>query len=165
MDKEEMLRERFDELLKKAAGDAPVILGKRFIEKDETPLRYFIVGDIPLTKDIMTGVPFSGSLNEVLIRSIDTLREKMGAEPNECYITYLVKAQPRGVLQEEKVRQDWLPLLQLEYAMTGCENVVCIGKMARQYANLIRMTPISVPVKQGIMERARKAWAILSKGE
>ncbi len=148
------------ELVRKAShGNTDIIWGKAL---GPSP-RYFIVGDQPIPKDYIVGAPFSGGLQPILTKALITLGEKFGTKPEECYITYVVKTtlQPQ-YLTEEAVLEEWLPALQVEFQLSGCKEVVCIGKFSRLIAALVSQKPQAMgSYKPGIMERIKKAAGVL----
>lgn len=136
-------------------GNSDVIHGKALGPKP----RYFLVGDEPVVKDYITGAPFSGGLNQILVNAFETLRAKYGAEPKDCYTTYLVKTTFRkGELSERDIEDYWLPALQVEYQASGCDTVVCLGPKARQFSGRIGIRPAVLGPMGGIANRLKRAW-------
>ena len=145
------------EMTKQAAGgNADIVWGKALGPKP----RFFMVGDEPVAKDYIVGSPFSGGLNGVLVSAIQTIAAKYGAKTEDCYITYVVKTSFRhGELPEQKVFDDWLPILQVEFQLSGCTEVVAIGKLARTLAGHIAVRPaIMGAVGPSILHRFKRAW-------
>ena len=127
--------------------------------------KYFIIGDEPNSKDYVMGRPFSGHDNEILMGCYETLRQKKGADLKDIYATYLIKTTLRAdQLSEESVRQVWLPILQLEYELTGCEYYVPLGPLVRLFAGDITSTsPIPTnPPPRTLGMRARNIWRELT---
>jgi len=123
--------------------------------------KFFIVGDEPTPKDWITRRPFSGPFQDVLANLFHTLQQKYQADPEDCYITYLVKTNyPNpGDLTYDRVAKDWLEVAKLEYLLSGCDTVVCIGKVSRQFAGLISQRPASVPkFSPSILDKAKYIW-------
>ena len=144
------------DMTNRAAGNQDIVWGKALGPKP----KYFLVGDQPVTKDYIVNSPFSGGLNPILISAFQTLREKYGATPEDCYITYAIKTTFRpGVLTEEAVFKDWLPILQVEYQLSKCSDVVALGRMARTLAGHIPVRPaIMGQVEPSLFQRVRRAW-------
>lgn len=108
--------------------------------------KYFIIGDEPGFKDYITATPFSGPMQEVLTNCVQTLGKRYGAKQEECYVTYLIKTSFKpGVLTEVMVKDEWLPIAQLEYAMSGCQQVVAIGRISKMFAQHITVRPSFAP--------------------
>ncbi len=126
--------------------------------------KYFVVGDEPNFKDYVTRRPFSGIYGEILTNLFSTLNQKFGAEPEDCYITYLVKTNYTnpGDLTADLIKNEWLQILRMEYEISGCTDVVCIGKMVKQYSGYISgKSTILKPYKASFMEKMGKAWQVL----
>lgn len=157
-----MSNEHFLQLVREATKGKPAIKGVALGEKPT----YFVVGDEPVQRDFMIGRPFSGNLGPILRNAFETLHEKYGASPSDCYTTYFVKTifKP-GELTEDDVVKLWLPILQLEYMESGCSVVVCVGKMAKLFANMISQKPPSELLpkvqKATFAAKVRKAWQVL----
>ena len=66
-----------------------------------------------------------------------------------------------GTLTEREVVENWLPTVQLEYALTGCTEVWAIGKMASLFAGEIIRIPKIPEDGQTLGERLRLACQIL----
>lgn len=145
-----------NELIKAGSkGNTDIIYGKAL---GKSP-RYFLVGDEPVVKDYITRSPFSGGLNQILVSAFETLRGKYGAKPEDCYTTYLVKTTfQKGTLSEKDIEDYWLPALQVEYQASGCDTVVCLGAVARQYSGRIGVRPAVLGPLNGITHRLRRAW-------
>jgi uracil-DNA glycosylase len=127
--------------------------------------KFFIVGDEPTPNDYITKIPFSGPLSDVLIRTIDTLRPNYpDIEKSDVYTTYLVKTTFRpDELTEKAVVEEWLPILQLEYYLSGCDLVVAPGRIARQFAGVIAVRPSFVEAyRPSILEKVKQIWRIAS---
>lgn len=157
---DEKNKERYKQMLVHACGGSPVIEGHAMGPKPKV----FIIGDWPHNKDFITGIPFSGIMNDVLVRTIDTLHGKLGTEQEDCYTTYLVKSQPKGTLDSKWVETAWLDVARMEYAISGCDIIVAIGKVSKQYANRIRIRPAEYGCKSPILERVGRAWQTLISG-
>lgn len=145
-----------NDLLKAGSkGNTDFIHGKALGPKP----RYFLVGDEPVVKDYITGAPFSGGLNQILVSAFETLRAKYGAKPEDCYTTYLIKTTfPKNQLSEKDIEDYWLPALQVEYQASGCDTVVCLGPKARQFSGRIGVRPAVLGPMGGLTQRLRRAW-------
>lgn len=99
--------------------------------------RYFIVGDMPMLMDFASLRPFCGPARDLLTKCLIALEERYGARPEEAYATYLAKVRGTAPPREADILDIWLPILRLEYKVSGCERVVCVGPVSRQYAHLI----------------------------
>ena len=104
------------------------------------------------------------------------MNERFQAIDEDCYVTYLVKIPlERAQISRKLIEKTWLEILQLEYQLSGCDRVVCIGKISKTYAGLIPMRPLfmgpfkkpepkSEPeTKLGFMEKITACWEILCK--
>lgn len=156
------LRDSFDALLERACRKHVPVLGKRLGDKPS----YFLVGDEPTERDLTLSRPFTGQMNEVLVAAMESLGQKYGTSPDDFYITYLVKCRfQEGDITEEEVTKDWLTILQVEYALSGCTNVVCIGAKARLFAGHIQHLPEEYREKKSSApswrEKVERAWQIL----
>jgi len=123
--------------------------------------KFFIVGDEPVDKDYITKVPFSGALGEVLVAVIRTLRKRYpGTTRDHCHVTYMVKTTYKvNELTEDDIIKKWLPIIQLEYHLSGCDLVVAVGRMARVFAGAIANKPVCLSeYKPSFGERIRGAW-------
>ncbi len=149
----------YNDLLKAACKTNVDVINGRPIGKNP---RFFIVGDEPGFKDYITGVPFSGPLNEVLLNCVQTLEKRYGAKETDCYVTYLIKTSfKQGQLTEKMVINEWLPIAQLEYALSGCEQVVAVGRIAKMFAAHITVKPkILLPQDQPLH---KKVWKFLTR--
>ena len=149
---------QYEEKLKEAAGNLETIGGHAFGPRP----RYFIIGDYPNTRDAITHQPFSGTLRQVLERAIATLNKKDGATLADIYVTYLWKTvvDPRTITTK-RIEEVWLPLAQMEFALSGCDSVVALGQIARTYAGNIAQRPFN-PKKPSLIERIRSAWQVLT---
>ena len=142
-----------------AAAGKQVVPGKALGDAPE----FFLVGDEPMDQDLITGVPFSGKLNVVLISALDVLFRKYGAREDKMYVTYLVKSVYKpGELTEEMVLGDWLPALQAEYQASGCSAVVAVGSVAKMVQGHVGLKNPALKARPGLLERVRQAWQILS---
>lgn len=142
------------------AGRGAAIPGKALGPKP----RFFIVGDCATARDLVTGMPFSGSLRDVMHKAIIMLAQKYQAEATDCYITYLIKVPViPSKMDEKEIWDTWLPIARLEYKLSGCETVVAIGKIARMYAGHIGVKDVKVEpaVKSSFLDRMKLAWQIL----
>lgn len=129
--------------------------------------KFFLVGDEPNMKDYLTKVPFSGPMNELLINAVQTLDQQYGGVTVEdLYVTYLVKTTFRpGQLTEEQVIEEWLPVAQLEYQLSGCDRVVAIGKIARMFAGHITVEPKALASLQPTWkQKIKHLWEVLTDG-
>ena len=146
-------------LIEEAAGNRPLVPGVRYGKKS----KYFVIGDFPTQKDLVVGQPFSGPMGEVLSMTLSTLGQKESAEMEDVYATYLVKAiYGQGEMSEKMIIESWLPIAQLEYALSGCDRVVAIGKVSKMFAGYVVIRPsVLSPVKPGIMDKAREIWRTL----
>ncbi len=157
-------REKYGMMLTKMVAEAS--RKKEFIQGvslGKTP-KYFIVGDEPVDHDYLTKIPFSGPLGDVLVSAITTLKGKYPeAKRDDCHVTYFVKTTFReGELTEKMVIEEWLPALQLEYYLSGCELVVTLGRMARQFAGRIAVRPpFLTPYKPSFSEKLARMWAVV----
>ena len=146
------------EMTKQAAGGekADIVWGKALGPKP----RFFLVGDQPVAKDYIVGSPFSGQLNGILTSAMQTLGEKYGAKPEDCYITYVLKTNfKEGQLSEQHVFDNWLHILQVEYQLSGCTDVVALGRMARTLAGHISVRPaVMGALGPSILRRFKRAW-------
>ena len=127
---------------------------------------FFIVGDEPSQRDFLIGRPFSGPLGPVLSSAMMTLEKAYAATPDDCYLTYVVKSifKP-GELTEDMVMKEWVPAIQLEYALSGCSKLVAVGKMARALAPQLTVKPVLLETPhRPVLERAKQAWKILLNG-
>lgn len=140
-----------------ARGHHPIVLGAALGGRP----KFFIVGDEPVPHDFITGKPFSGALSEVLSRVVDSLMAKYQCIREQLYITYLVKVHFEN-LTEKQLTEEWLPAIQLEYALSGCEYVVPIGDGARQLAGHIARTPAYfLEYRPSLKEKLRRCWNVL----
>lgn len=144
------------DMTKKAAGNADIVWGKALGPKP----RFFLVGDEPVAKDYIVESPFSGSLQNILTSAIRTIGEKYGAKPEDCYITYVIKTNFKsGELTEQDVFDKWLPILQVEFQLSGCSDVVALGRLARTMAGHIPVRPpVMGEVGPSLSQRLRRAW-------
>lgn len=159
MDREKLLTAH-TRLVELAAGDHEYIPGHSLGKKP----KFFILGDEPVQADYVTKVPFSGPLTDVLVAAIRSLRPKYpGAKREDCHITYVVKSTfEEGELSEKDVLDKWLPALQLEYYLSGCELVVAVGRMSRVLAGQVAVRPPMLDnYKPTIIERVKTAWKVL----
>lgn len=132
-----------DDRIQKACGKMDFVYGKPLGPKP----KFFIIGDSPVMKDMITGTPFSGSLIPILASAIHTIHESHGALDRECYITYLVKSvQRRSTITSKELKDVWLPIAQQEYAISGCDHIVAIGKLSRLFTGDIGLRPDHMPV-------------------
>ncbi len=125
--------------------------------------KFFIVGNEPWQQDYITGLPFSGVGQEILTQTVVALKEKYGAKHENCYVTYLVKRTYEvGEITEDMILQQWLPAIQLEYALSGCEMLVGISGMTRQLSTEMTKTPeILTNYRPSLAERLQAAWRAL----
>ena len=131
--------DRLAAMVVEAAGNRPWVSGYAV---GKSP-RYFVVGDSATIKDAVLDKPFSGLGNEVLANLYKTMAQKDGSTPDDFFITLLVKAfyQP-SELREQEVMERWLPIARLEFALSGCESVIAIGKMSAQLAGHISASAV-----------------------
>lgn len=145
------LQPAFDKLLDAACRKHQPVLGMKL---GDTP-KFFLVGDEPTDRDLMLERPFQGALGDVLVAAMQTVGDKYGASPEDFYATYLVKCKfKEGNLTEKQVLDEWLPLLQVEYALSGCSMVVCVGKVSRLFAGHVQHLPTFLTVKQATTQSA-----------
>ncbi len=126
--------------------------------------KFFIVGDEPNPKDYIVNGPFSGALTDVLVNTVMTLRGKYpGTNREDCYVTYFIKTTYRaGELTEKMVVDDWLPALQLEYHLSGCDLIVCVGRMASHFAGNIANRPVALKdYRPSMMARIKHAYDVV----
>ncbi len=127
--------------------------------------RFFLIGDEPNMKDYLTGVPFSGTYNDILINAVLTIEKRWpGASIADCYTTYLVKTTFRKEqFTEDDIWKHWIPVAQMEYKMSGCEFILGIGKVARMFTGHIATEPaIFQNYKPTVVDRIKKAWGVLN---
>lgn len=144
-------------MIEQAASTRPFVLG---VPLGKTPSR-FVIGDVCTQRDQILGRPFTGALGEVFTNLLATLK----CEASDCYVTYLVKAVcPQGTLSVKEIEDSWLPIARHEYALSGCTQVVAVGKIVRQYAGHIPVRPseLPAPYRPGILTRVVNAWRALS---
>ncbi len=149
-----------DAMIQTACGARPFVRGCALGEKPT----HFVVGDLPSTRDLVLGRPFCGQLADVLTMVFTSLK----CDPGDCYVTYLVKAQIElGHLTEKQIVDTWLPIVRLEYALSGCEDVVAVGKVAKMFAAYMNVVPDSMPAPKPetptILQRLERAWRILAR--
>lgn len=145
------------------AGARPWLMGRQMGKRRP---RYFIVGDMTTQRDFAVGHPFSGPvMQEILAKTVTTLSLKDNIEPSieNCYATYLVKAiyAPRE-LSVELIQKEWLPLIQLEYRLSGCEALACIGLISRQFAGYMSYEPALTRPEPTFKERFIEIWQRLT---
>ena len=153
------IKEQMAKMMVAAARGNDLILGRALGPRPS----YFIIGDEPMTRDVVVGQPFSGPLGEVLTSAINTLQEKYGIESEDVYVTYLIKCRyASGSLTEKIVTDEWLPIAQTEYYLSGCSNVVAIGRVSRLFAGHISQRPSFIePYQPTLVERVRQAWNLI----
>jgi len=145
---------------------AAAVKGRSFVDgKDLGPSpRFLIVGDRATERDVLVGSPFSGILNDVLVRTLASVKEKFKAEPADCRVTYLVKAVvPARALLDNDVVETWLPIIQLEYAAGSFEALLAVGPLARSFAGFMTYKPaMFAGEKPTFMQRLGSAWRMLT---
>lgn len=143
-----------------ARGREPIVWGKAL---GPSP-KFFVVGDEPVAHDFVTGEPFSGQLSEILASTLQTLEAKYGARPEDCYITYFVKVKfLPGDLTEDMFIKEWLPALQLEFALSGCSDVVALTPAVQHFAGHIPNAPASLKrASVPLAYRLKRAWEVIS---
>ena len=152
-----MTSAQLDAMIEQAARGRPFVCGTPLGKKPS----YFIYGDVCTERDLVVGKPFSGPLADLLASVFMTIK----AQPEECYVTYLVKAHyPQGTLTEKEIEDSWLPIVRHEYVLSGCKNVVAVGKIARLYAGHVQVRPAELPTpyRPGILSRVVSAWRNLT---
>lgn len=146
-----------DAMIEQAAKGRPFVRGAALGKKPS----YFVYGDVCTQRDLITGRPFSGPLAELLVSVFATIK----TVPEDCYVTYLVKAcYPQGTLTDREIEDAWLPIIRHEYVLSGCKNVVAVGKIARLYAGHVQVRPAELPepCRPGIISRVVDAWRSLT---
>lgn len=103
--------------------------------------RFFLVADAASQMDIACNKPFSGPMQHVYIRTVETLRLQYGVTPEDIYRTYMVKTVQNVWPTDAELERLWLPIVQLEFYLSGCDTVVAVGAKARRYAGLIAAVP------------------------
>lgn len=151
--------DQLDAMILTACGARPFVRGCKLGERP----RHFVVGDLPSTRDLVLGRPFCGQLADVLTMVFTSLK----CDPGDCYVTYLVKVQIElGQLSEKQIVDTWLPIVRLEYQLSGCADVVAVGKVAKMFAGYMNIAPDEAPKaapdKPTILERLERAWQMLT---
>lgn len=151
-----MNQEKLRRIVEIAAGTRPFVMG---VALGKSP-KNFVIGDLCTERDQVVGRPFSGALGEIFTQILAAL--KCTAE--ECHVTYLVKAcVKQGTLTEKEIEETWLPIARHEFALSGCEKVVAVGKIARMYAGYISVKPANLPEppRPRWADRIVNAWRVL----
>ena len=151
-------QDELEAMIQSAVGARPFVRGYAMGEKP----KHFVVGDFPTTRDLVLGRPFSGQLADILSMVFQSLK----CEPMDCYATYLVKVRIElGHLTEKQIVDTWLPIIHREYQLSGCEDVVAVGKVAKMFAAYMNVVPDTgtapTPHKPTFLERLERAWQTL----
>ena len=155
------LKGAMDEMIRKAVrNNDDWIEGKALGPKP----RFFVIADEPVLKDYLTQSPFSGKLQMVLPMLVQTLQQQHeDVTTEDLYLTYFVKTTFRkNELTAEMVEEEWLPILQMEYKLSGCELIVPLGELVKTYAGHIPNEPaIMKKYAPTFGQRVKNAWKAL----
>lgn len=143
-----------------AGGREAIVWGKSY---GPAP-KFFIIGDEPTAPDYVSGSPFTGAMNQVLVNAIETLRQKYGSTMRDIYVTYFVKTTFHASdLTEKMFLEEWLPTIQLEYALTGCEYIVAMtGATQAVQGHIANTPPYLFEEKLSLQEKLMAAWEIIT---
>lgn len=126
--------------------------------------KFFVVGEEPNLKDYLVKQPFSGKGQMLLTHLVSSLDERYkGVTMEDMYITYMVKTTfQRGQLTEQMVEEEWLPIVQMEFYLSGCTDIVPMGNLARIFAGHIGRTPeVIAQYEPNLWQRIQNAYKAL----